>query len=218
MCFLPSCSQCPQCCQRTECRGKVTNVLAYLAGDGCKSSGGFHSERWLCPSFQNETSSDKITPDSEQLCKSGKELVPQRGIAHSDKQVGSGKSGYQIIPCFLQPAISSPKAQQKMETNLGPHSIESVPQSRYLQDVNPRNNPTIFTKGEWVTSLDFSDAYFHIPISKRSRKYLRFFLNNQTYQLMALPFGLATAPLEFTKVVKEVKLMAQARGFGSTST
>ena len=67
-------------------------------------------------------------------------------------------------------------------------------------------------KGEWVTSLDFSDAYFHIPISQRSRKYLRFFLGSEAYQFTALPFGLATAPLEFTKVVKEVKLMAQARG------
>ena len=66
--------------------------------------------------------------------------------------------------------------------------------------------------GEWVTSLDFSDAYFHIPIAQRSRKYLRFFLFNQTFQFTALPFGLATAPLEFTKVVKEVKLMAQAKG------
>ena len=63
-----------------------------------------------------------------------------------------------------------------------------------------------------MTSLDFSDAYFHVPIGQRSRKYLRFFLNNQTFQFTALPFGLATAPLEFTKVVKEVKLMAQARG------
>ena len=66
--------------------------------------------------------------------------------------------------------------------------------------------------GEWVTSLDFSDTYFHIPIAPRSRKYLRFFLFHQTFQFTALPFGLATAPLEFTKVVKEVKLMAQARG------
>ena len=64
-------------------------------------------------------------------------------------------------------------------------------------------------KGEWVTSLDFSDAYFHIPIHPRSRKYLRFFLNSKAYQFTALPFGLAT---EFTKVVKEVKLMAQTRG------
>ena len=64
---------------------------------------------------------------------------------------------------------------------------------------------------EWVTSLDF-DAYFHISIAQGSRKYLRFFLFHQTFQFTALPFGLATAPLEFTKVAKEVKLMAQARG------
>ena len=67
-------------------------------------------------------------------------------------------------------------------------------------------------KGEWVTSPDFSDAYFHLPISQRSQKYLRFFLRKKAYQFTALPFGLATAPLEFTKVVKEVKLIAQARG------
>ena len=67
-------------------------------------------------------------------------------------------------------------------------------------------------KGEWVTLRDFSDAYFHIPIQQRSRKYLCFFLNGQTFQFTALRFGLATAPLEFTKVVKEVKLIAQARG------
>ena len=67
-------------------------------------------------------------------------------------------------------------------------------------------------QGEWVTSLDFSDAYFHIPINHRSRKYLRFHLKGQTFQFTALPFGLSTAPLEFTKVVKEVKLMAQSRG------
>ena len=67
-------------------------------------------------------------------------------------------------------------------------------------------------QGEWVTYLDFSDVYFHISISPRSRNFLRLHLNGQTFQFAALPFGLAMAPLEFTKVVKEVKLMAQARG------
>ena len=67
-------------------------------------------------------------------------------------------------------------------------------------------------KGEWVMSLDFSDAYFHIPIARTSRKYLRFHINKVNYQFTSLPFGLATAPLEFTKVVKEVQLMAQAQG------
>ena len=38
-------------------------------------------------------------------------------------------------------------------------------------------------KGEWVTSLDFSDAYFHIPISQRSRKYLRFFSRKKSLSI-----------------------------------
>ena len=67
-------------------------------------------------------------------------------------------------------------------------------------------------QGEWVTSLDFSDAYFHIPIHTGSRKFLRFHFQNQSFQSRALPFGLSTAPMEFTCVVKEVKLMAQGRG------
>ena len=67
-------------------------------------------------------------------------------------------------------------------------------------------------QGEWITSLDFSDAYFHIPVHVKSRKYLRFHFQNQSYQFRALPFGLSTAPMEFTCVVKEVKLMAQSRG------
>ena len=67
-------------------------------------------------------------------------------------------------------------------------------------------------EGEWVTSLDLTDAYFHIPIHPRFQKYLRFNVGDRSYQFIALPFGIATAPLEFTMVAKEVKLMALAQG------
>ena len=67
-------------------------------------------------------------------------------------------------------------------------------------------------QGEWVTSIDFKDAYFHIPIQEQSRKYLRFHVQGRTYQFKALPFGLSTAPLGFTVVAKEVKLMAIHKG------
>ena len=33
---------------------------------------------------------------------------------------------------------------------------------------------TSLQTGEWVTSIDFKDAYFHIPIHSQSRKYMRF--------------------------------------------
>ena len=67
---------------------------------------------------------------------------------------------------------------------------------------------TSLQQGEWVTSVDFKDAYFHIPIQEQSRKYLRFHIQGRAYQFKALPFGLSTAPLEFTVIPKEVKLMA----------
>ena len=76
----------------------------------------------------------------------------------------------------------------------------------------PETIRTSLQQEEWVTSLDFSDAYFHIPIHFTSRKFLRFHFQNQSYQFRALPFGLSTAPMEFTGVVKEVKLMAQSQG------
>ena len=65
---------------------------------------------------------------------------------------------------------------------------------------------------KWVTSLDLTDAYFHIPIHPHFQQYLRFNVGDRSYQFIALPFGITTAPLEFTMVAKEVKLMALAQG------
>ena len=67
-------------------------------------------------------------------------------------------------------------------------------------------------QGEWVLSIDLSDAYLHIPIHPNSRKYLRFCHKSQVFQFTSLPFGLATAAQVFTMIVKEVKLMALTRG------
>ena len=67
-------------------------------------------------------------------------------------------------------------------------------------------------KGEWVTSIDLTDAYLHVPIHTQSQKYLRFHFQGVTVQFTSLPFRLATAPLIFTSIVKEVKLIALQSG------
>ena len=76
----------------------------------------------------------------------------------------------------------------------------------------PESIRTSLIPGEWVSSIDLSDAYLHIPIHPNSRKYLRFCYKSQVFQFTSLPFGLATAPQVFTMIVKEVKLMAVSRG------
>ena len=76
----------------------------------------------------------------------------------------------------------------------------------------PESIRTSLIPGEWVSSIDLSDAYLHIPIHPNSRKYLRFCYRSQVFQFTSLPFGLATAPQVFTMIAKEVKLMALSRG------
>ena len=76
----------------------------------------------------------------------------------------------------------------------------------------PESTRTSLIPGEWVSSIDLSDTYLHIPIHPNSRKYLRFCYKSQVFQFTSLPFGLATAPQVFTMIVKEVKLIALSRG------
>jgi ribonuclease HI len=67
-------------------------------------------------------------------------------------------------------------------------------------------------QGSFGYSVDLRDAYFHILIHPRCRKYLRFTLGDRTYQFRALPFGLSSAPWIFTKVMREVKALSHSQG------
>ena len=59
-------------------------------------------------------------------------------------------------------------------------------------------------QGQWLTSLDLKDAYFHIGIHPADRRYLRFCHNGTAWQFTVLPFGLSTSPRVFTKILKPV--------------
>lgn len=54
---------------------------------------------------------------------------------------------------------------------------------------------------EFLTSLDLTEAYLHIPIHPGHRRFLRFCVGEQHLQFKALPFGLSTAPRVYTKVL-----------------
>ena len=70
-----------------------------------------------------------------------------------------------------------------------------------------------FVKGEWVTSIDLKDAYFHVPVAFKFRKYMRFMIDDKIYEFLSMPFGLSTAPKIFTNIVVKFKKIAMTRGF-----
>ena len=55
---------------------------------------------------------------------------------------------------------------------------------------------------EKMCKIDMKDAYFAIPLSVKSRKYVRFQWKNLLYEFCCLCFELSPAPLIFTKLLK----------------
>ena len=152
-----------------------------------------------------------LTRSPTVISRSPQEQLPAGGITSAYRQECNRTGPQSNISRVFQPAFSGTQTQQQVQAYTGPKQTKSFPQGGEIQNGDTRNHQDIL-QGEWVTSVDFKDAYFHIPIQEQSRKYLRFHVQGRTYQFKALPFGLSTAPIEFTVLAKEVKLMAIHKG------
>ena len=58
----------------------------------------------------------------------------------------------------------------------------------------PRSFRDSLRPGDWVSSLDLTDAYFHVLIHTSDRKWLRFRWGESVYQSRAPPFGRCPIP------------------------
>ena len=66
--------------------------------------------------------------------------------------------------------------------------------------------------GEYATSIDLKDAYFHVGVHVRDTKYLRFVVGDRVFEFQVLPFGLSTSPRVFTRVVRALVAYLRKRG------
>ena len=187
--------------------------------------------------FQKVWLENSCHPRVAHILKYGYEIILKDPIELSrHPTIHSGYANQQkqnfLLECVQQMLQKKAIVPVKMSATLGFHSrLFLVPKPgkkwRPVIDLSVLNShltvPTFkmetaevirnsICKGEWVVSVDLTDAYFHIPIHQRSQKLLRFHVGGRSFQFRALPFGIATAPIEFTRVVKEVKLMLQNMG------
>ena len=210
--LCPTCNMCPKCCSKSTCRGQTSKILGNMAGSRCRSESSSNPERGLHSSLSDPDKSDKVSLSRKLLCQSSQEQLPVRGITSAYRQKCCRIGPQSNISGVFQPALSSPETHNKWRPILDLSKLNLFLKTEKFKMETPETIRTSLQQGEWVTSIDFKDAYFHIPIQEQSRKYLRFHVQGRTYQFKALPFGLSTAPLEFTVVAKEVKLMAIHKG------
>ena len=155
-----------------------------------------HYHQWLRTAIPFKAKFGQIPSDPVRVQGLSKRPSPGHLYPVSSVKERNGKGGKCKISRVLQSPVPSTQASPKVEASHRPKQAQHF--STW--------------EGEWVSSIDLSDAYLHIPIHPNSRKYLRFCLWSQVFQFTSLHFGLGTAPQVFTIIVKEVKLMALSRG------
>jgi len=62
----------------------------------------------------------------------------------------------------------------------------------------------MFEREDWLLSMDLSSGYHHLEIRPEDRTLLGFSLFGRWFQFNALPFGLKTAPLAFSKMMGQL--------------
>lgn len=70
----------------------------------------------------------------------------------------------------------------------------------------------LLRKDDFMVKLDLKDAYFTVPVWINHQKYLRFLWKGTMWEFACLPFGLASAPRVFTKIMKPVIGMLRKMG------
>ena len=171
-----------------------------------------HYHQWLRSAIPFKAKFDQISSDSVRV--QGPTKRPSLGHLYPVSLVKERyrKGRKRKISRVLQSPVPSTQASPKVEASHRLKQAQHFSTCRKVQNGNPGVHQDSPGPGEWVSSIDLSDAYLHIPIHPNSRKYLRFCYKAQVFQFTSLPFGLATAPQVFTMIVKEVKLMALSRG------
>ena len=141
-------------------------ILASLAVPEFKSKDGLHLERGISATLQDGTTSDKVTSNYQQICNS------------PDTKTGDRKGHGTVFPGLLQQVVLGSQTKQQMEAHIRSEHSDIVPAYSHQMEI-PEIIGLSLQQGEWVTSLDFSDAYLHISIEMP--KYQRSHLNDQTF-------------------------------------
>ena len=151
-----------------------------------------HYHQWLRTAIPFKIKSGQIPSDPVRIQGQSKRSSSGHLYPVSSVKERNQKGGKCKISQVLQLPVSSTQASPKLEASHRLKQAQHFSTRRKVQNGNSIRTSLI--PGEWVSSIDLSDAYLHIPIHPSSRKYLRFCHRSQVFQFTSLPFGLATAP------------------------
>ena len=160
-----TCNKCQKCCLKSACKGQTSKLLAKLAGSGGRSKNSTNLERGLHSSISDPAKSYNPHRNSY-LLEALQPLIDNNAVELVHNQTSLG---------FFNRLFLVPKPNNRWRPILDLSKLNLFLRVEKFKMETPETIRTSPQQGEWVTSVDFKDAYFHIPIQEQSRKYLFFF-------------------------------------------
>ena len=183
LCFCPYCFQCPQCPTCSAGRRSSASLLALL--DMNPSVVSILRDGYVLPF--------KILPPlvRDPLIVSGyanplKNLYLKEALRALPQKKAGKMVRVRTSLAFFNRLFIVPKPNQKWYPILDLSALNKFLAIKTFKMETRETIQIFFQQGQWVTLLDFSDAYFHIPIHKKSWKLLKFHFQNQLINLRCL--------------------------------
>ena len=164
------------------------------------------NKRWLQNSVSRTTNS--VTRPS--LLPAASKSASGRRSRQSSLKGGSGGDNSGMSRTLLQNFLV-PKKNGKLRLIIDLSALNHFVYTQTFKMETQRKVKDAVQLNDWAFSLDLTDAYLHIPIHYRSRKFLRFTLRGRVYQFKALPFGLSTSPFVFTRLMEVIATFLRRR-------
>ena len=119
---------------------------------------------------------------------------------------------------FLSPIFTRPKKNGEHRMILNLKELNQYIEYHYFKMDSFEIALKLIEKDCFMASVDLCHAYYSVNVAQEHRKYLRFIWKGQIHAYTSLANGVASAPRQFTKLMKPVYATLRQKGHKNSDT
>lgn len=105
---------------------------------------------------------------------------------------------------YISPLVTVKKKDGSVRICVDARFLNRRMAKDHVRPPNPNELFMTFQRGQVLSTLDLTSAYWQIPIRRDHRKYTGFLYGNKVYQFCRLPFGYSTSVASFIRGLTQV--------------